>query len=98
MYFKVRNDLKKTRPVIAGMAAWEKISSQGAGEVWYNILEDIVKLVGADQEKVPFMEKFASTRQRKRKIEEGERQALRPMVKETKHIDTYAGGERIMLE
>ena len=61
----MRKRLEKTLPVISNKAVWEKTTSQGAGKIRYNIVEDIFMHLEADQKKVPSMEKFASTRQKK---------------------------------
>ena len=76
---------------IVDMAVWEKITKGRAGIRWDNVIEQICKDLGGDQEEVLSIEKFGGDKTEvKEIIEERERLALRNKVDEEKHL-RYTG-------
>ena len=56
--YLVRSMPKKRLPAIASSAVWEKITKERAGIWWYNVVDNVWKEVGGNQEGVVSMEKF----------------------------------------
>ena len=50
---------KGCQPYIADRAVWETTTKGGAGITWENVVERILKGLGADQEDILSVEKFA---------------------------------------
>ena len=57
LQYKVRMPRKRLL-AIASSAVWEKITKERAGIWWYNVVDNVWKEVGGNQEGVVSMEKF----------------------------------------
>ena len=56
--YKLKYTPEKRLPAIVDRATWEKITKGRAGTRWDNVVEQIWKDIGGDQEEVLSIEKF----------------------------------------
>ena len=79
-------------PAVADRAAWEKITKRRAGTRWDNVVEQIWKGLGRDQDEVLSIEKFDGYKTKgNNRAEKRERLALMNMAIEEKHLEIYGG-------
>ena len=77
-------------PAIADRAVWEKIAKGRAGVRWDNVVENILKGYGGEQEDTLSIEKFGGYKTEvKERMEQRERLELRNWEKVERRVEIY---------